>query len=146
MVRLGITKWRECVRQVVVKFISALELDDVVIGGGSVTRAARADRIIGVIAKARGGSDAGCRLHSVDVRKTLGKWSSFLQRAFCLLLGQNAVHAGLSGRTNMVVSLWNHHFTHVPISLAVSERKKIHPEDTLWSSVITSTGQPCDMR
>ena len=47
--------------------------------------------------------------------------------AFCLLLGQSAVHAGLSGRTNMVVSFWNHQFTHVPISLAVSARKKIDP-------------------
>ena len=66
--------------------------------------------------------------------------------AFCLLLGQSAVHAGLSGRTNMVVSFWNHQFTHVPISLAVSERKKIDPEGALWSSVVTSTGcgQPCD--
>ena len=36
--RLGITKWRECVHQVVVKFISALELDDVVIGGGNVAK------------------------------------------------------------------------------------------------------------
>ena len=65
--------------------------------------------------------------------------------AFCLLLGQNAVHAGLSGRTNMVVSFWNHHFTHVPISLAVSARKRIDPADTLWSSVVTSTGQPWDL-
>ena len=54
-------------------------------------------------------------------------------------------HAGLCGRTNMVVSFWNHHFTHVPISLAVSARKKIDPEDALWSSVVTSTGQPWDM-
>ncbi len=66
--------------------------------------------------------------------------------AFCLLLGQSAVHAGLSGRTNMVVSFWNHQFTHVPIALAVSARKKIDPEDALWSSVVTSTGQPWDMR
>jgi 6-phosphofructokinase 1 len=66
--------------------------------------------------------------------------------AFCLLLGQHAVHAGLSGRTNMVVSFWNHQFTHVPIALAVSARKKIDPEDSLWSSVITSTGQPRDLR
>ena len=66
--------------------------------------------------------------------------------AFCLLLGQSAVHAGLSGRTNMVVSFWNHHFTHVPISLAVSRRKKIDPQDALWNSVVTSTGQPWDMR
>ena len=66
--------------------------------------------------------------------------------AFCLLLGQCAVHAGMAGRTNMVVSFWNHQFTHVPISLAVSERKKIDPEGALWSSVLASTGQPRDMR
>jgi 6-phosphofructokinase 1 len=65
--------------------------------------------------------------------------------AFCLLLGQGAVHAGLSGRTNMVVSFWNHRFTHVPIALAVSKRKKIDPSDTLWSSVVSSTGQPREL-
>jgi polyphosphate glucokinase len=36
--RLGITKWRDCVQQVIVKFMSALELDDVVIGGGNATK------------------------------------------------------------------------------------------------------------
>ena len=64
---------------------------------------------------------------------------------FCLLLGHSAVHAGMTGRTNMVVSFWNHQFTHVPISLAVSQRKKIDPQGMLWSSVIASTGQPRDM-
>ena len=62
--------------------------------------------------------------------------------AFTLLLGQNAVHAGMSGRTDMVVGFWNHQFTHVPIALAVSARKRIDPEGTLWSSVLASTGQP----
>ena len=66
--------------------------------------------------------------------------------AFCLLLAQGAVHAGLSGRTGMVVSFWNHQFTHVPIALAASERKKIDPEGSLWTSVVASTGQPRDMR
>jgi 6-phosphofructokinase 1 len=65
--------------------------------------------------------------------------------AFCLLLGHSAVHAGMSGRTNMVVSFWNHQFTHVPISLAVSQRKKIDPKGMLWSSVLASTGQPKEM-
>ena len=65
--------------------------------------------------------------------------------AFCLLFGHSAVHAGMSGRTNMVVSFWNHQFTHVPISLAVSQRKKIDPQGMLWSSVIASTGQPREM-
>ena len=65
--------------------------------------------------------------------------------AFTLLLGQNAVHAGMSGRTDMVVGFWNHQFTHVPIALAVSARKRIDPEGTLWSSVLASTGQPRDL-
>jgi 6-phosphofructokinase 1 len=45
----------------------------------------------------------------------------------------------------MVVSFWNHQFTHVPIALAVSERKKIDPQGALWNAVVTSTGQPQDM-
>jgi 6-phosphofructokinase 1 len=61
--------------------------------------------------------------------------------AFCLLLGHSAVHAGMSGRTGMVVGFWNHQFTHVPISRAVSSRKKIDPDGSLWSSVLASTGQ-----
>jgi 6-phosphofructokinase 1 len=65
--------------------------------------------------------------------------------AFCLLLGHSAVHAGMTGRTNMVVGFWNHQFTHVPIALAVSERKKIDPDGVLWSSVLASTGQPRNM-
>jgi len=66
--------------------------------------------------------------------------------AFCLLLGQNAVHAGMAGRTNMVVGYWMNTFTHVPIPLAVSVRKKVDPDGWVWSSVLTSTGQPRDMR
>ncbi len=66
--------------------------------------------------------------------------------AFCLLLGHSAVHAGMTGRTNMVVGFWNHQFTHVPIPLAAGQRKMIDPEGTLWSSVLASTGQPRDMR
>lgn len=65
--------------------------------------------------------------------------------AFCQLLGQSAVHAAMSGRTNMVVGFWNHQLTHVPIPLAVSARKKIDPRGLLWNSVLASTGQPREM-
>lgn len=64
---------------------------------------------------------------------------------FCLLLGYNAVHAGMAGRTNMVVGFWGHQFTHVPIRSAVSQRKQVDPQGTLWSNVISSTGQPVEM-
>jgi 6-phosphofructokinase 1 len=65
--------------------------------------------------------------------------------AFCLLLGHDAVHAGMTGRTDMVVGFWNHQFTHVPIVLAASARKRIDPDGALWSSVLASTGQPRNM-
>jgi 6-phosphofructokinase 1 len=65
--------------------------------------------------------------------------------AFCLLLGHNAVHAGMAGRTNMVVGNWKNQFTHVPIPVAVSQRKKIDPTGWLWRSVLASTGQPREM-
>ena len=65
--------------------------------------------------------------------------------AFCLLLGHNAVHAAMSGRTDMVVGFWNQQFTHVPIPLAVSKRKEIDPHDRLWNSVLSTTGQPKDL-
>lgn len=61
--------------------------------------------------------------------------------AFCLMLGQNAVHAGMSGRTNMVIAYWNQYFVHIPISLAIFRRKKVDPEGHLWQTVLETTGQ-----
>jgi 6-phosphofructokinase 1 len=66
--------------------------------------------------------------------------------AYCVLLGHNAVHAAMAGRTEMAVSFWKSEFTHVPIPLAVSQRKKIDPDGFLWNSVVASTGQPRDLR
>jgi 6-phosphofructokinase 1 len=66
--------------------------------------------------------------------------------AYCVLLGHNAVHAGMTGRTEMVVSFWRGEFTHLPIPMAISQRKKIEPDGLLWSSVLASTGQPKDLR
>ncbi len=65
--------------------------------------------------------------------------------AFCLLLGHNAVHAGMAGKTNMLVGHWKGEFTHVPISLAVSSRKKIDPNGRFWSTVLSCIGQPREM-
>ncbi len=65
--------------------------------------------------------------------------------AFCLLLGHHAVHAAMSGRTDMVVGYWQGRFTHVPIALAVSARKRIDPRGHLWESVLAVTGQPRNM-
>jgi 6-phosphofructokinase 1 len=65
---------------------------------------------------------------------------------FCLQLGHNAVHAGMTGRTNMLVGYWRGAFTHVPIKIAVSSRKRIDPDGRFWSTVLSCTGQPREMR
>jgi 6-phosphofructokinase 1 len=65
--------------------------------------------------------------------------------AFCLMLGHNAVHAGMAGRTSMVVGYWKNEFTHVPISATVSRRKQMDPKDKLWTGVLSTTGQPREM-
>lgn len=54
---------------------------------------------------------------------------------FCLMLGQNAVHAAMSGLTDIVIGHWNDNFNHVPIAMATSQRKKIDLNGTLWRSV-----------
>ncbi|MGL4561065.1 MAG: ATP-dependent 6-phosphofructokinase, partial [Brevinema sp.] len=46
---------------------------------------------------------------------------------YCLLLGQNAVHAAMAGKTDLVIGRWNNMYTHVPIELATSKRKHINP-------------------
>ena len=63
----------------------------------------------------------------------------------CFQLAENGVHAALSGRTGMMVGVWNGHFIHVPIQLSVSGRKKIDPSGLLWQSVLDNTGQPRDL-
>ena len=59
----------------------------------------------------------------------------------CHLLAQNAVHAAMAGRTDMVIAQWGDGFTHVPIPVAVKERKKIDPNGTLWRSIRLGTWQ-----
>lgn len=61
--------------------------------------------------------------------------------AYGLLLGYNAVHAAMSGRTNMVVGFWSNEYTHVPIPLAVHRRKRIDTDGWLWNNVLLATGQ-----
>jgi len=62
--------------------------------------------------------------------------------AFYLLLGHCAVHAGMAGKTDLVAGYWQNKFTHVPIPLAVSSRKKVDTNGFLWNSVLAATGQP----
>ncbi|MDR1084521.1 MAG: ATP-dependent 6-phosphofructokinase [Deltaproteobacteria bacterium] len=63
-------------------------------------------------------------------------------QVFCSFLGQKAVHAAMAGKTDLLIGQWNDHFVHVPIALAIAERKKVDPMGELWNSVLERTGQP----
>ncbi len=72
--------------------------------------------------------------------------ASATDSVFCMQLAQHAVHAAMSGRTDMIVGVWNNSFTHVPIPTAISERKQIDPEGPTWLAVVEATGQPLSMK
>lgn len=62
-------------------------------------------------------------------------------RVFCNYLGRNAVHAAMTGRTDMVVGYTNGQFVHVPLEVVAGKRKRINPHGELWRSALETTGQ-----
>ncbi|BBO74120.1 ATP-dependent 6-phosphofructokinase [Desulfosarcina widdelii] len=61
---------------------------------------------------------------------------------FCGFLGRDAVHAGMSGKTKLVIGHWNNHFVHLPMEATAGRRKQVRPNGKLWTTVLESTGQP----
>lgn len=62
-------------------------------------------------------------------------------RVFCSSLGRDAVHAGMAGKTNLLVGYWNDHFVHIPIQASADKRKQVDPKGRLWLRVLEATGQ-----
>lgn len=60
---------------------------------------------------------------------------------YCNSLGQYAVHAGMAGKTGILVALLKNEYVHLPLA-AVSSSRKIDPEDDIWQRVLQTTGQP----
>ena len=64
---------------------------------------------------------------------------------YCELLGQFAVHAGMAGKTDLVVGLFKGEYVHLPLKL-VASRKKVNTRGNLWMRVLEATGQPVSMK
>ena len=62
-------------------------------------------------------------------------------RVFCNFLGRNSVHAGMAGKTAMLIGRWNNQFVHVPMKVIAGLRKKVDPGGSLWRSTLGATGQ-----
>jgi 6-phosphofructokinase 1 len=65
---------------------------------------------------------------------------------YCSRLAQAAVHAGMAGKTGMLVGRWHGSFIHLPLQLVTQGRRKVDPTQELWHSVLQCTGQPSMMR
>jgi 6-phosphofructokinase 1 len=60
---------------------------------------------------------------------------------YCGFLGRNAVHAGMAGKTKLIIARWNNHLVHVPMESSAGRRKQVSPDGELWSAVLEATGQ-----
>jgi 6-phosphofructokinase 1 len=64
---------------------------------------------------------------------------------YCARLGAHAAHAAMAGKTEVLISLVNNAFVHLPIETAVSRRNQVDPEGSLWRDVLEVTRQPISM-
>jgi len=60
---------------------------------------------------------------------------------YCGFLGRDAVHAGIAGKTNMIIGHWNNFFVNVPIPMTAGKRKRVNPRGKIWQTVLEATGQ-----
>jgi 6-phosphofructokinase 1 len=67
-------------------------------------------------------------------------------RIYCSFLGIHAVHAGMSGRTGLVISRWNGRYVHIPMAVVTKGKKRINTCSNYWRAVLESTGQPVSMK
>ena len=64
---------------------------------------------------------------------------------YCNSLGQYAVHAGMAGKTGILVALMKDEYVHLPLC-AVAFGRRIDPLDDIWLRVLETTGQPASMK
>jgi 6-phosphofructokinase 1 len=65
---------------------------------------------------------------------------------YCTRLAYTAVHAALSGCTEMIAGRWHGRFVHLPMGLVTSGRNLVDPDGDLWLAVLEATGQPPQFR
>lgn len=61
---------------------------------------------------------------------------------FCDALARHAAHAGMAGKTDLLIGRAHGIFTHVPLALVAGGRKRIDPDEGTWLAVTEATGQP----
>ncbi len=60
----------------------------------------------------------------------------------CDRFARYAAHAGIAGKTGLVIGFLHDHFIHVPIELLANQQKRLDPDSPVWRAVLAATGQP----
>jgi 6-phosphofructokinase 1 len=60
----------------------------------------------------------------------------------CDQFARHAVHAAMAGKTGLVIGYLHDQYIHVPIELLTTQQKRLDPNGTAWSAVLSATGQP----
>ena len=113
----------------------------------------------GNVRYAAGGTDVGPRLRDAITKHLKARGLEFSVKyidpsymirsvpanahdsVFCDALARNAVHAGMAGKTDIVIGRMHRVFTHVPLPLVTSAKKRVNPDGSLWLAVTEATGQ-----
>lgn len=64
---------------------------------------------------------------------------------YCGALGQYAAHAGMAGKTGMLVAFMRDEYIHLPFRL-ISSGTQLDPTGNIWMRVLESTGQPMTLK
>jgi 6-phosphofructokinase 1 len=67
--------------------------------------------------------------------------ASTVDSLLCEQYARNAAHAGMAGKTDLLIGEVHDEFVHVPLPLSIGQKKRLSPESDWWTSVMAITGQ-----
>jgi 6-phosphofructokinase 1 len=67
--------------------------------------------------------------------------ASTVDSLLCEQFARHAAHAGMAGKTNLLIGTMHNEFIHVPLELSIGQSKRLSPESDWWTSVTAITGQ-----
>lgn len=68
--------------------------------------------------------------------------ASAYDRFLCDQMAREAVHAGMAGKTGLIIGYRHNRCIHVPIPTVVRHAKTVEPHSQLWQAALQVTGQP----
>lgn len=64
-----------------------------------------------------------------------------IDSVLCEQFARHAAHAGMAGKTDVLIGFAHGEFAHLPQKTCAGQKKRLSPEDEWWSTVLAITGQ-----